>query len=198
MLSLLLYTFCFLWFYFMCVIEIHIQVKDPEIVLSASGSDDGQAACPLSDKCHQCERLTEELRVSKSQCEDLTRLKHQLEEQVTALEAQLQQSHTHEKDLNNEIKLLQEQLNETHITSRKLDRCVLSETNTVPDFPLVTVVPEQTEVPDSEGSETLATKDTPTNTQEMLEQCRCRLKELEEENKLLQVCIPLCCVFMPS
>lgn len=160
-------------------------------MLSAPASDDGQAACSLPNTCHQCERLTEELRVSKAQCEDFVRLQHQLEEQVNALEAQLQQSQTQEKDLNNEIKLLQEKLNDTHITSRKLDSCVSSAMNaeTVPDIPLVTVVPEQAEVPDSEGSKTLFTVDSSTNAQEMLEQCRCRLEELEKENKLLQVCI---------
>lgn len=171
--------------------KIHIQVKNPEAALSAPVNDDSQAACS-PDKCHQCDLLTEELRVSKSRCEDLTRLQHQLEEQVTALEAQLQQSHTQENDLNNEIKYLQEKLNETHITSRKLDSCVTSATNVneVPEVPLVTVALEQAQVPDSDGSETLATMGSSTSAQEMLEQCQCKLKELEKENKLLQVCMP--------
>lgn len=163
------------------------QVKNPEAALSAPVSDDSPAVCS-PDKCHQCDLLTEELRVSKSRCEDLTRLQHQLEEQVTALEAQLQQSHTQENDLNNEIKYLQEKLNETHITSRKLDSCVTSATNIneVPEVPLVTISLEQAQVPDSDGSETLATMGSSTSAQEMLEQCQCKLKELEKENKILQ------------
>ncbi|XP_050693492.1 FYVE and coiled-coil domain-containing protein 1-like isoform X4 [Eriocheir sinensis] len=163
------------------------QVKNAEAALSAPVSDDSPAVCS-PDKCHQCDLLTEELRVSKSRCEDLTRLQHQLEEQVTALEAQLQQSHTQENDLNNEIKYLQEKLNETHITSRKLDSCVTSATNIneVPEVPLVTISLEQAQVPDSDGSETLATMGSSTSAQEMLEQCQCKLKELEKENKILQ------------
>lgn len=176
----------------------HIQVKNPEAVVSSSVRDDNQAACSI-DKCHQCERLTEELRVSKTRCEDLQQLQHQLEEQVTTLEAQLQQSQTQEKDLNNEIMLLQEKLNEVHI-SRKLDNCVQSSanTNTVPDLDLVTIVPQQSAVPDSDGLEALTMKGPMTTEQEVLEQCQCRLKELEKENKLLQVCIPQFCVFIPS
>lgn len=115
-----------------------------------------------------------------------------MEEQVTTLEAKLQQAQTQENDLNNEIKLLQEKLNETHITSRKLDSCVPSATNVnvVPDFPLVTVGPEQAAVPDSDGSEALVTVDSLSSAQEMVQQWQCKLKELEKENKLLQVCMP--------
>lgn len=167
--------------------KLHTQVKNPETTLSPPVSEDSQAVCP-PDKCHHCDLLTEELRVSKSRCEDLTRLQHQLEEQVTALEAQLQQSHTQENDLNNKIKYLQEKLNQTHITSRKLDSCVTNATN-INEIPLVTVAPEQAQVPDSDGSETLASMGS-TSAQEMLEQCQCKLKELENENKLLQVCMP--------
>lgn len=173
----------------------NIQVKNLEAASSSPVRDDSQAARSPSDKCHQCESLIEELRVSKSQCEDLQRLQHQLEEQVTVLEAKLQQSQIQEKDLNNEIRLLQEKLNETHITNRKLDICVPSttDTNIVPDFPLVNTVLEQAEVPMFDGSETRANASSMTRTQEMLEQCQCKLKELERENKLLQVCMPQFC-----
>lgn len=172
----------------------NIQVKNPEAASSSPVREDSQAACS-PDKCHQCESLTEELRVSKSQCEDLQRLQHQLEEQVTVLEAKLQQSQTQEKDLNNEIKLLQEKLNETHITNRKLDICVQSttDTNSVTDFPLVNTVPEKAEVPKSDASETRANVGSMTRTQEMLEQCQCKLEEMERENKLLKVCMPQFC-----
>ena len=143
------------------------------------------------DKCHQCGLLTEELRVSKSQCEDLEGLRHQLEEQVIALQSHQDQFETQEKDLNSEIKCLQEQLNQALITSRTLDSCVPSVTkiDTMPDLPLVTVVPEQTQVPDSDGSESHVATDCTVSGQEALEQCQSRLMVLEKENKLLQVCI---------
>lgn len=145
--------------------------------------------CSVRDRCHECELLTEELRVTKSQCEDLKGLQHQLEEQVAALQIQQNLSETREKDLTSEIKCLQEKLNQTHITSRTLDSCVPSvmKTDAVPDLPLVTVVPEQRQVPDSDGSESHVATDSTASAQEVLEQCQSRLRELEKENKLLQV-----------
>lgn len=165
------------------------QVKNTDAVVpSTAMSENSQVIPSTHDKCHQCELLTEELRVTKAQNEDLENLRRQLEEQVCALQLQVDQFETQEKDLNGEIKCLQEKLNQAHITSRTLDSCVSSvtETDTVPDLPKVTVVPEQTQVPDSDRLESHVTTDFSVSAQESLEQCQSRLRELEKENKLLQ------------
>ncbi|KAG0715652.1 FYVE and coiled-coil domain-containing protein 1 [Chionoecetes opilio] len=158
------------------------QVKNTDTVASTV-SQDSPATCSAGDQCLQCGQLMEELRTSQSQCEDLKVLQHRLEEQVVAFQSQKDQFETKEKDLNSEIKCLQEKLNQTHITSTALDSGVPSveKTDTVTDLPLVTVVPEQTQ-----ASESHVASDSTTCTPEVLEQCQCRLRELEKENKLLQ------------
>ena len=171
--------------------EILFQVKNTDAVVpSTAEGENSQVMSSANDRCHQCELLTEELRVTKSQNEDLENLRCQLEEQVCALQLQQDQFETQEKDLKSEIECLQEKLNQTHITSRTLDSCVsgVTETDIVPDLPIVTVRPEQTQVPDSDGLESRIATDSTVGAPESLEQCQSMLRELEKENKLLQVC----------
>uniref|UniRef100_A0A0N7ZB20 FYVE-type domain-containing protein n=1 Tax=Scylla olivacea TaxID=85551 RepID=A0A0N7ZB20_SCYOL len=165
------------------------QVKSTDAVVpSIAMGENSHVISSVHDRCQQCELLIEELRVTKSQNEDLENLRCQLEEQVCALQLQQDKFETQEKDLNSEIKCLQEKLNEAHITSRTLDSCVsgVTETDIAPDLPIVTVVPEQTQVPDSDRLESHIATDSTISAQESLEQCQSRLRELEKENKLLQ------------
>ncbi|MPC11261.1 hypothetical protein E2C01_003923 [Portunus trituberculatus] len=62
----------------------------------------------------------------------------------------------------------------------------VTETDNVPDLPVVTVGSEKTQVPDSDGSESHVATDSTVSAQESLEQCQSMLRELEKENKLLQ------------
>ncbi|XP_045126076.1 FYVE and coiled-coil domain-containing protein 1-like isoform X5 [Portunus trituberculatus] len=165
------------------------QVKSTDAVVPSTGmGENSQVISSANDRCHQCELLTEELRVTKSQNEDLENLRRQLEEQVCSLQLQQDQFEAQEKDLNSEIKCLQEKLNQAHIASRTLDSCVsgVTETDNVPDLPVVTVGSEKTQVPDSDGSESHVATDSTVSAQESLEQCQSMLRELEKENKLLQ------------
>lgn len=145
------------------------------------------------DKCSQCENLSEELRISKDKCSELQRLHQLLEEEVKTLLTQVDNFQTQENFLKNEIKSLEQKLKETVSAGERLSTGVhelLKETDSpaVPRVDLAMTALEQCPVVEPTNIILPTDIESSLNPQEVLDQYRHKLENLEKENKALQVC----------
>ncbi|XP_071533929.1 uncharacterized protein [Panulirus ornatus] len=143
------------------------------------------------NKCCQCEQLSEELRISKDKCTELQHLHQLLEKEVKTLLAQVDNFQTQENDLKSELKKLEQKLQDTVSAGERLSTGVhelLKETDppAVPRMDMATITHEQSAISKPTNAILLPDIEHSLDPQEVLNQYRHKLENLEKENKALQ------------